>query len=81
MATYEVEVVIKPWEDGGYIAEAVGLRGCWAVADTIGQVVEDIREVVQMWLDARREYDMPVPPELAAADNVVIRVVVPVGAV
>ena len=80
MATYEVEVAIRPWEDGGYIAEAVGLRGCWAVADTLGQVVEDIREVVQLWLEARREYNMPVPPELAAADNVAIRIVLPVGA-
>jgi predicted RNase H-like HicB family nuclease len=79
-ATYEVEVRITPWEEGGYLAEAVGLQGCWAIADTVGQTIEDIREVVHLWLDARRTYDMPVPPELARADDVAIRIVLPVGA-
>jgi|SRR4051812_39537615 len=79
MATYEVEVRITPWEEGGYLADAVGLHGCWVIADTVGQAVEDIREVVQLWLDARRTHDMPVPPGLEHADHVAIRIVLPVG--
>ncbi len=80
MQTYGVEVRISPWEDGGYRAEAVGLRGCWAVADTIGQTIEDIREVVQLWIEASREHNMPMPPDLALARDVRMKVIVPVAA-
>ena len=80
MASYEVEVQISPWENGGYRAEAVGLGGCWAVADTVGQAIEDIREVVHLWLEASREHNMPMPPKVARAREVRIKVVVPVAA-
>ena len=80
MATYEVEVRIAPWEDGGYRAEAVGLRGCWAVADTLGQAVEEIRQVVQLWIEASREHHMPMPAGLAQAGDIALKVVVPIGA-
>src|SRR5437763_11243495 len=42
MATYEVEVRITPWEEGGYLAEAVGLQDCWGIADTVDQAIDDI---------------------------------------
>ena len=69
---YEVEVRITPWEEGGYLAEAVGLRGCWVIAGTVGQAVDDIREVVPLWLDARRDHNMPLPDGLREADDVAI---------
>ena len=80
MATYEVEVRITPWEDGGYIAEAIGLQGCWAVADTVDQAVDDIRDVIQMWVRVRQNHGLPLPPTLRNADEgVAIRAVLPVG--
>ena len=80
MASYEVEVRVGPWEDGGYRAEAVGLRGCWVTADTMGQAIEDIREVLRLWIEASREHDMPMPPGLGDASDVRMKVLVPVGA-
>jgi predicted RNase H-like HicB family nuclease len=80
MATYQVEVEIRPWEDGGYIAEAVGLQGCWVTADTIDQAVDDIREVIQMWIRVRKRYGWELPVALKDADESVgIRVVLPVA--
>lgn len=80
MATYEVEVRVAPWEEGGFRAEAVGLRGCWAVADTMGQAIDDIREVLRLWIEASREHNMTMPPDLAGATDVRMKVLVPVAA-
>ena len=80
MAAYEVEVRISPSDDGGYRAQAVGLHGCWTIADTIGQAIEDMREVVHLWVEASREHNMPMPPGLADAKDISIKVVVPVAA-
>ena len=80
MATYQVEVQITPWHEGGYLAEAVGLQGCWVIADTIDQAVDDIREVIQMWIKVTREQGWPLPPALQETDaDVAIRAVLPVG--
>lgn len=80
MTTYQVEVQITPWHEGGYLAEAVGLQGCWVIADTIDQAVDDIREVIQMWIRVRQRYGWALPPALtsAVADGS-IRAVLPVG--
>ncbi len=80
MTTYQVEVQITPWHEGGYLAEAVGLQGCWVIADTVDQAVDDIREVIQMWIRVRQRYGWALPPTLtnAVADGS-IRAVLPVG--
>jgi predicted RNase H-like HicB family nuclease len=80
VATYEVEVRISPWEDGGFIAEALGLQGCWAVADTIDQAIDDIRDVIQMWVRVRQTHGLPLPPTLHnAEEGVAIRAILPVA--
>lgn len=80
MTTYEVEVQITPWHEGGFLAEAVDLQGCWVVADSIDQAIDDIRSVTQMWIRATREQGWPLPATLKEAGNdVTIRTVLPVG--
>jgi hypothetical protein len=48
------------------------------VADSVGQAIEDIREVVPRWIQASRENKMSLPPALASANSVSIKFVVPV---
>ncbi len=43
MKTYRIEVIVSPWEEGGYIAEVPSIQGCWVVGETIEQVTEDIQ--------------------------------------
>ena len=64
MTTYQVEVQISRWPEGGFLAEALGLQGCWVVSDTVDQAIDDIREVVQLWIRARRDQHWPLPPVL-----------------
>jgi len=54
-------VVVRPWEEGGCIAEAPDLQGCWVVADTLEAAVDDIQEVIAMSIESRLERGEPLP--------------------
>jgi len=80
VTTYQVEVEIRPSEDGGYIAEAIGLQGCWVTADTIDEAIDDIREVIPMWIRTTRDRGWPLPEALHdAGENPTIRTVIPIA--
>lgn len=80
MTTYEVEVVISTWPEGGFLAEATALQGCWVVSDSLDRAVDDIREAVQLWIRARRDQGWPLPPEMReAGPDVKIHTVLPIG--
>jgi predicted RNase H-like HicB family nuclease len=81
VTTYQVEVEIRPWAEGGFLAGAIGLQGCWVVSDTIDQAIDNIREAVHLWIRARKRHGWPVPATLKEADPAVaIRAVLPIGA-
>ena len=73
MKTYQVEVVIKSWEEGGYLAEAPALQGCWVVAPTVTQAMEEIVEVVQMHIDIMLERGEPLPKEVIEAKKGLVK--------
>lgn len=58
MKAYLVEVRIRPWEEGGYIAEVAALQGCWCLLkprQTLAKALSDIQEVVEMSIQARKK--------------------------
>jgi len=80
MSVYQVDVQITAWPEGGFLAEAVGLQGCWVVSESADQAIDDIREVVQLWVRARREQGWPLPATLAeAGPDLNIRTVLPIA--
>jgi predicted RNase H-like HicB family nuclease len=80
MTTYQVEVQITPWPEGGFLAEATGLQGCWVVSETMDQALDDIREVVQMWIRVRQEQCWPLPATLTATEaDPSIRTILPIA--
>lgn len=80
MTMYEVEVHISPWAEGGFLAEALGLQGCWVVSESVDQAVDEIREAVQLWIRVRREQNWPLPETLKESGaDVTIRAVLPIG--
>lgn len=79
MKAYQVDVVIRPWEEGGFLAEAPALQGCWVVAATVTEVMEQIVEVVQMHLDATLEETREVPQGIVEAKTPSIKVKVAVS--
>ena len=67
-------VVVRPWEEGGYIAEAPDLQGCWVVADTLEAAVEDIEEVIAMSIESRLERGESLPSALLSLKGLATRV-------
>jgi predicted RNase H-like HicB family nuclease len=80
MTTYQVEVQISPWPEGGVLAEAFGLQGCWVVSDSVDQAVDDVREAVQLWIRARCEQGWELPPSLKETEPpITIRAILPIA--
>lgn len=64
MQAWKARVEIKPWPEGGYIAEVPSLQGCWVVAPTVEQAIRDIYEVIEMSISSRLKRGEPLPPDL-----------------
>lgn len=62
--TYRVEVEVRPWKEGGFLAEAPALQGCWVVADTLEAAIGDIQEVIAMAIESRLARGESLPPTL-----------------
>lgn len=64
MKAWKVRVEVKPWPEGGYVAEAPCLQGCWVVAPTVEQAFKDILEGIEMSIASRLKRGEPLPAEL-----------------
>ena len=65
MQTYEVEISISRQEDGLWRAEVPALPGCFADAETIEQVIEDIQEAIRLFIASYRKHRDPLPTGLS----------------
>ena len=50
MQKYNFTVIIEKDEDGMYVAEVPDLKGCYPQGETLGEVLENINEVIQLCL-------------------------------
>ena len=48
-------------EDGTFYAEIPGFRGVWAEGETLPEVREELREVLQEWVEFRLPKDLEIP--------------------
>ncbi len=48
-------------EDGTWYAEIPGFRGVWADGDTESEAREELREVLQDWIEFRASRDLEIP--------------------
>jgi predicted RNase H-like HicB family nuclease len=50
------QVVLHPDpEDGGWVAEVPSLPGCVSQGDTREEAIENIREAIELWVEAAQE--------------------------
>jgi predicted RNase H-like HicB family nuclease len=50
-----IKAVIHPAEEGGYWAEVPALPGCITEGDTIDEVVTNLKDAIEGWLDVANE--------------------------
>ena len=58
--TQKFTILIEQGEDGAYIATVPALKSCYTQADTIPELLEKTREVIQLCLEAQGDI-FPLP--------------------
>ena len=53
-------IIIEQGESGAYIATVPALRSCYTQADTIPELLEKIREVIELCLEVEKDI-FPLP--------------------
>ena len=57
------QVVIYPGEDGYYVAEVPSLPGCISQGKSREEALANIKEAIELYIDALQEDNLPVPEE------------------
>lgn len=57
------QVIIYPGEDGYWVAECPSLPGCISQGKTKTEAIVNIREAIQLYIEALEEDSLPVPDE------------------
>ena len=50
-----LKVVIDIGEDSGFVAHVPALRGCWSQGSTRPEVLANIRQAIQAWLEVEQD--------------------------
>lgn len=57
------QVVIYPGENGYWIAECPSLPGCISQGESKESALQNIKEAIDLYLEALKEDNLPIPPE------------------
>ena len=60
MAKYQYTIVIEQDEDGVYISSCPALQACHSYGDTYEEALRNIREVIQLHIEARQSIGKPI---------------------
>ena len=52
---YELDVVIMEDETGGYVAFVPALPGCHTQGDTLGELMDNVKEAIELYLETLTE--------------------------
>jgi len=66
------QVILRPGEDGKWVAEVPSLPGCFSEGGTREEALANARDAIDAWLDGARSQGLAVP---ADALDVVVCVV------
>ena len=57
------QVVLYPGEDGYWVAECPSLAGCVSQGETKQSAIANIREAIEIYIDALEDDGLPIPEE------------------
>ncbi len=58
-------VVLEPQEEGGYTVTVPALPGCISEGDTADEVLSNIKEAIELFLEVLKEDGKPIPVDVA----------------
>ena len=72
MTRYRYTVIVERDEDGLYVASCPAIQGCYTQGETYEEVMENIKEVIKLHIEARKEVGDPIPIETAVEEVEVV---------
>jgi predicted RNase H-like HicB family nuclease len=58
------QVIIFPdHEDGGWVAEVPSLPGCISQGNTREEVIKNVRDAIDTWIDGAQQVGMTIPED------------------
>ncbi len=57
-------VIVEQDEDGVFVAEVPALPGCITQGTTRKEVLENIQEAIEAYLESLQAHDEPIPPSI-----------------
>jgi len=60
---YSYSVFFEHDPDGGYVATVPALPGCHSQGETVTEVVSNIREAIDLYIESLVAHDEPIPRE------------------
>ena len=66
------QVVLYPGEDGYWVVECPTLPGCISQGETKEDVLRNIREAIDLYVEVLKEDDLPVPVDRFEVLTVVV---------
>lgn len=72
MPVYKFTVVVEKDEDGYYVASCPALQGCYTQGKTFEEALTNIKDAIQLHIEARKAVGDPVPIESVIAEVEVV---------
>ena len=57
----KIKAIIHPAEEGGYWAEVPALPGCITEGDNIDEVIANLKDAIEGWLEVANDSQKPDP--------------------
>ena len=73
MRRYTFTVIVERDEDDFYVAEVPDLKGCYTQGETLEEALKNIKEVIELCLEAEGDIE-PVRKEIVAVQKVEVEV-------
>jgi predicted RNase H-like HicB family nuclease len=67
-----LKVIIEPGEDRGFVTHVPALKGCWSQGKTRPEALTNIREAIELWLEAEQDKSEQ-PSVLLDVELVIVR--------
>jgi len=61
---YKYRILIEKDENGIYIASCPALQGCYSQGDTVDEALYNIKDAIQLYIEARQALGEPIPIEI-----------------
>ncbi|HCU21986.1 MAG TPA: hypothetical protein DF698_03680 [Candidatus Atribacteria bacterium] len=61
---YKYRILIEKDENGIYIASCPALQGCYSQGDTVDEALQNIKDAIQLHIEARQALGEPIPIEI-----------------